>query len=151
MKYLKTIAKSTSLAILLSAAITTPSALANDVSEAEAKIEALSYAPEGSNLDQRFSQFEFEEYEYAEHELNDGWLGMPAYSDNGELIGYVDDAILDEDGYAIEIIVGLNENQGTVELKGKYAQLTDEKVQFELSSTQIAALAGNNRFASLAE
>lgn len=151
MKILKALAKKTSLAILLSVTIATPYALANDTSEAEAKMEALSYAPQGSNLDERFSQFEFEESEYAEHELNDSWLGMPAYSSNGKLIGYINDAILDEDGYATKIIIGLNETQDIVEIKGEFAELTDEKVQFELSSTQIAALANNTKLASLAE
>lgn len=153
MKTLIAFAQKTSLALFLSAVVATPFATASDldVSEAEARIEALSYAPEGSNLDQRFSQFEFEESDYAEHELNDAWLGMPAYSKSGQLIGYIDDAFLDEEGYVTEIIVGLNDDQGIVEIKGEYAELTDEKVQFELSTTQIAALAKENRLASLAE
>ncbi len=151
MMNLKTLAQKTGLALFLSAAIVSSNAFANDTSEAEARMEALSYAPEGSNLDERFSQFEFEENDYAEHELNDAWLGMPAYSKNGQLIGYIDDAFLDEEGYVTEIIVGLNEDQGIVEIKGKYAELTDEKVQFKLSTTQIAALATKNKLASLSE
>lgn len=147
----KAIGKKASVAILLSAMISTPAAFANDTSEAEAKMEALAYAPEGSNLDERFSQFEFETDEYAEHELNDAWLGMPAYSSDGRIVGYIEDAILDEEGYVAEIIVGLNENLGIVEIQGKFAELTDEKVQFELSNTQIAALAGKNKLASLIE
>ena len=147
----KAISKKASLAVLLSTIIISPLAFANDTSEAEAKMEALSYAPEGSNLDERFSQFEFNDSNYAEHELNDSWLGMPAYSNDGKLIGYIEDAFLDEEGYATEIIVGLNENQGIVEIKGEFAELTDEKVQFELSTTQIAALANSNKLASLAE
>lgn len=149
MKTLKALAKTTSLAFFLSATIINPYALANDTYEAEAKMEALSYAPQGSNLDERFSQFELEESEYAEHELNDSWLGMPAYSNKGKLIGYIEDVFLDEDGYATEIIVGLHENQGIVEIKGDLAELTDEKVQFSLSTTQIATLANNKKLASL--
>lgn len=151
MTVLKAFKQKISLAIFLSATLAGSFAFAADVSEAEARMEALSYAPQGSNLDERFSQFEFEESEYAEHELNDSWLGMPAYSSNGERIGYIQDAYLDEDGYVTEIIVGLHESQGIVEIKGEYAELTEEKVQFELSTTQIASLASRNELASLTE
>ena len=151
MKNIKTLAQKTSLALFLSVAVSGSFAMANDTNEAQARMEALSYAPKGSNLDQRFSYFEFEESEYAEHELNDAWLGMPAYSSNGERIGYIQDAYLDKDGYVTEITVGLHESQGVVEIKGKYAELTEEKVQFELSTTQIASLASRNELASLSE
>lgn len=151
MTNIKTLVQKTSLALFLSAALSGSFALANDTNEVQARMEALSYAPQGSNLDQRFSYFEFEESEYAEHELNDAWLGMPAYSSNGERIGYIQDAYLDEEGYVTEIIVGLHDGQGVVEIKGKYAELTEEKVQFELSSTQIASLANRNELASLSE
>jgi sporulation protein YlmC with PRC-barrel domain len=151
MKVLKAFTQKVSLAIFLSATFVSPFAFATDVSETEARMEALSYAPQGSNLDERFSQFEFEESEYAEHELNDSWLGMPAYSSDGERIGYIKDAYLDEYGYVTEIIVGLHESQDIVEIKGKYAELTDDKVQFELSTTQIASLANQNELASLTE
>lgn len=148
MRILKAFAKKASLSVFLSVTIASPYAFAN---EAEAKMEALSYAPQGSNLDERFSQFEFEESEYAEHELNDAWLGMPAYASDGENIGFIQDAYLDEDGYVTEIIVGLHESQGVVEIKGEYAELTEEKVQFELSTAQIASLANRNELASLSE
>lgn len=151
MEILNAIGKKAGLAILLSAMIATPSAFANDTSEAKAKIEALAYAPEGSFNEERFSQFEFENDEYAEHELNDSWLGMPAYSNDDKLIGYIEEAFLDEDGYVTEIIVGLNDQQGIVEINGEFSELTDEKVQFELSNKQIAALANGNKLASLAE
>jgi hypothetical protein len=45
----------------------------------------------------------------------------------------------------------LHDGESVVEIKGKYAELTDEKVQFELSSTQIASLAHSKELASLAE
>lgn len=149
MKILKTIVKKTGLALLLSAMIAAPLAFANDTSEAQARMEALSYAPENNINDERFSQFEFEEGNYAEHELNDSWLGMPAYSNDGQLIGYIEEAFLDKDGYVKEIIVGLNGNQGIVEIKGELAELTEENVQFDLSNRQIAQLANTNELASL--
>ena len=149
MEILKTIVKKTGLALLLSAMIAAPLAFANDTSEAQARMEALSYAPENNINDERFSQFEFEEGNYAEHELNDSWLGMPAYSNDGQLIGYIEEAFLDKDGYVKEIIVGLNGNQGIVEIKGELAELTEENVQFDLSNRQIAQLANTNELASL--
>ncbi len=149
MKILKTIVKKTGLALLLSAMIAAPLAFANDTSEAQARMEALSYAPENNINDERFSQFEFEEGNYAEHELNDSWLGMPAYSNDGQLIGYIEEAFLDKDGYVKEIIVGLNGNQGIVEIKGELAELTEENVQFDLSNRQIEQLANTNELASL--
>jgi len=139
------------LVILISAMMTSPIALANDISEAKARMEALSYAPEGSNLNERFSQFQFETDEYAEHELNDAWLGMPAYSSEGKLIGYIEDAFLDENGDIAEILVGLNENQGIVEIKSKFAELNDERVKFKFSTAQIAELANQYKLASFAE
>lgn len=120
-----------------------------DDSEILARMEALSYAPEGYTEDDRFSQFEFETEEYAEHELNDAWLGMPAYSSNGKLIGYVDDAIMDSGGYVTELAVGLNEQQVLISISGEYAELTDKNVQLELSNKQIAELASTNKLASL--
>lgn len=151
MKILKTSAKQASLVLFLSVSVIGSFAHATETSEAEARLEALSYAPEGSNLDERFTQFEYESDDYAEHELNDSWLGMPAYSSNGKLVGYIEDAFLDQDGYVTQIIVGLNDNQGIVEIAGKYAELTDENVLFELSASQIAGIANKNRLVSLAE
>ncbi len=149
MSALNKIAQTIGLSIIISSAIFTTNTYATDISEAEAKIEALAYAPEGSFNDERFSQFEFENEEYSEHELNDGWLGMPTYSKGGKLIGYIEDAILDENGFLTQIIIGLNEQQVIIEISGEYAQLTDEKVHLELSKQQIAQLASSNKLASL--
>ena len=148
---IKAIGKRTSLAILLSIIIAAPTAFAQDVSEEQARMEALSYAPQGSKHDERFSQFQFNTDEYAEHELNDAWLGMPAYSSDGKLIGYIEDALLNTNGDIEEIIVGLNENQGFVEIKGEFAELSDENVQFNLSNKQIATLISKTELASLSE
>jgi len=137
------------IALVLSSLIAVPATYANDTSEANARLEALSYAPEGSPQDERFSQFELETDEYYEHELNDAWLGMPAYSSNGELVGYIDDAILDGNGDVANIIVGLNGGNAYVEINGELAELDSEKVQVELSNTQIAELARTGELAAL--
>ncbi len=150
MMNLKAMSKQASLAILLSAIFATPLAYANDTSETQARMEALSYAPEGSFNDERFSQFELEQgADYSEHELTNSWLGMPAYSNDGKLIGYIEEAYLDEDGYVSEIIVGLSGDQGIIEIKGDLAELTNENVQFNLSNKQIAKLASSSQLASL--
>ena len=148
---IKAIGKSTGLAILLSIMVAAPTAFAQDVSEEQARMEALSYAPEGSKLDERFSQFQFNTEEYAEHELNDSWLGMPAYSNDGKLIGYIEDALLDINGIVEEIIVGLNEDQGFIKIKSEFAELSDENVEFNLSNKQIATLIGKTKLASLSK
>lgn len=127
----------------------TTSSFAADDSETLARMEALSYAPKTNFNEDRFSQFDLETEEYAEHELNDSWLGMPAYLSDGTLIGYIEDAYLDDEGYAEEIIVGLNNDEGIVEIQGKFASIDDEKVQFELTQTQIASLVASNQLASL--
>jgi len=141
--------KKLGLALLVSSLIAVPATYANDTSEAEARLEALAYAPDGGIDDERFSQFELETDEYYEHELNDAWLGMPAYSSNGTLVGYIDDAILDDNGEVTQIIVGLNGGNAYVEIGGEFAKLDSEKVQFELSNTQIAELETTGELAAL--
>lgn len=122
---------------------------ASDLSEEQAKIEALSYAPTDSFNDDRFSQFSFESDEYYEHELNDAWLGMPAYSKDGSLIGYIEDAIVDSDGFITEILLGINSSEISIEIDGNYAELTSENVKLELSEKQIAQLVSEEQLASL--
>lgn len=122
-----------------------------DSSEVQARMEALSYAPQDGLDNERFSNFNFEMDEYSEHELNDAWLGMPAYSSNNKLIGYVYDAILDEDGYVSQIVIGLNDSETRLEINAQFAGLLDEKVAFTLSESQIAALANRSKLASLQE
>ena len=56
---------------------------------------------------------------------------------------------IDKDGFISEIIVGLNDDQGIIEIKGDHAELTDENVQFNLSNKQIAKLASSDQLASL--
>lgn len=149
MSSLKRTISSVSLSILVSVLAFPSIANATDLSEQQAKMEALSYAPEGSFNDERFGQFNFETEAYEEHELNDAWLGMPVHSSNGKLIGFINDAIIDENGFVNQVIIGLNEQQTIVEINAKYAELTNEKVQLELSTQQVAALLPSNKLASL--
>ncbi|WP_075995329.1 PRC-barrel domain-containing protein [Salaquimonas pukyongi] len=98
---------------------------------------ALAYAPQSAPLDNRFEQFEdFEE----EHELNDAWLGMPVHSAEGELVGFVEDAYLDENGDVEELLVGLSDQNYAVYIDAKNTSLTESEVAVSLSSNAIAGL-----------
>lgn len=136
-------------AALMVATVQIPTATAANISDDQARIEALSYAPSGTFNDERFSQFSFESEEYYEHELNDAWLGMPAYTKEGKLIGYIEDAFVDDKGYVDEIVIGLNSAEVSIEIDGDYAELTTENVKLELSSKQIARLVSEQKLASL--
>jgi len=100
------------------------------------KIE-MAYAPQNTPLDDRFDQFESEE---ELHELNDAWLGMPAYSSDGKQIGFVEDAYLDHEGYVSELLVSIKGKRFAVYVDGKYAELTDAEVGIDLPATTIAGL-----------
>lgn len=98
---------------------------------------ALAYAPQSTPLDNRFEQFEdFEE----EHELNDAWLGMPVHSAEGELVGFVEDAYLDENGSVEELLVGLSDHNYAVYIDAENTSLTESEVAVSLSATTIAGL-----------
>lgn len=97
----------------------------------------LAYAPEEPQLDNRFEQFESEE---DMHELNDAWLGMPAKSKNGEIIGFVEDAYLDEFGQVTEILVSISDENIAVYVDGSNVSLSDLDVSISLTKSQIASL-----------
>ena len=98
---------------------------------------ALAYAPEAKALDNRFEQFEdFEE----EHELNDAWLGMPVHSDEGKLIGFVEDAYLDENGDVEELLVSLSDHNYAVYIDAEKTELTESEVAVALPESTIAGL-----------
>ncbi len=100
------------------------------------KIE-MAYAPQNAPLDERFDAFDSEE---ELHELNDAWLGMPAHDKSGKLIGFVEDAFLDEEGYVSELLVSIKGKRFAVYVDGKYAELTDTKVGIDLPASTIAGL-----------
>ncbi len=100
------------------------------------KIE-MAYAPQDNNADDRFDQFESEE---EMHDLNDAWLGMPAVSRDGKMMGFVEDAILDENGYVTELLVSLSDEKIAVFVDGNLAELNDVNVSIDLSASAIAKL-----------
>ena len=100
------------------------------------KIE-LAYAPQDNLTDDRFDQFENEE---ELHELNDAWLGMPAYSSEGKMVGHVEDAYIDQDGNVTRLLVSLSGKKIAVYVGGKNVQLTETKVAISLPAKTIAGL-----------
>ncbi|MDJ0612664.1 MAG: PRC-barrel domain-containing protein [Rhizobiaceae bacterium] len=101
----------------------------------------MAYAPIDEEVsDQQFEQFELHgNYEDA-HELNDAWLGMPVRDAAGDVIGYVEDAFLDEDGYLDELLVSINGSSATVYVDQKHVEYTDVAVLVDLPVRTIASL-----------
>lgn len=98
----------------------------------------LAYAPQNQVEDDRFDFFDSEE-EFA-HELNDAWLGMPAFSSEGTIVGFVEDAYLDEFGEVTELLVSLNGQKMAVYVDGDHVELTETEVAIGLTREQIAGL-----------
>jgi len=106
------------------------------------KIE-LAYAPQDNTTDNRFDQFDSEE---DLHELNDAWLGMPAFSSEGTMIGFVEDAFLNDNGDITELLVSLSGKKIAVYVGGEHAELSDTKVAIAMTLTKIAGLERENGF-----
>jgi len=102
---------------------------------------ALAYAPVEENAtENQFGQFELHgDYEDA-HELNDAWLGMPVRDSAGEVIGYVEDAFLDEDGYLDELLISINGSSAAVYVDQKHVEYTEVAVLVDLPVRTIASL-----------
>ncbi len=94
----------------------------------------FAYAPSGDGMDY------IEEYE--EHEMNDAWLGMPAFSSNGEMIGVIIDAFLNDQGDVNEVMVELNSEMDskTIYVEAKLVTLDEMQVSINLDTLTIANL-----------
>ncbi|MCB1384325.1 MAG: PRC-barrel domain-containing protein [Nitratireductor sp.] len=97
----------------------------------------LAYAPESQANQAPFDQLEAEE---EMHELNDAWLGMPAFDADGKLIGVIEDAYLNEDGTVSELLVSLTNSDYAVYIDGQDAALTETEVAIALTESVIAGL-----------
>ncbi|WP_158285744.1 PRC-barrel domain-containing protein [Pseudohoeflea suaedae] len=76
-----------------------------------------------------------------DHELNDAWLGMNVTSENGEVLGYVVDAILGPDGEVTDLVITDDPNSEVeVYVPARLATLTDSEVQLSLNANDVAAL-----------
>lgn len=102
---------------------------------------AMAYAPIDEETDQSaFDQFELHgTYEDA-HEMNDAWLGMPVRDAAGEVIGYVEDAFLDDDGYLSELVVSINGSSAAVFVDQSHVEYTEVAVLVDLPMRTVASL-----------
>lgn len=102
---------------------------------------AMAYAPEESVADQgQFDQFELHSNYEDAHELNDAWLGMPVRDAAGVVIGYVEDAFLDDDGYLSELLVSINGSSAAVYVDQEHVEYTEVAVLVDLPVRTIASL-----------
>ncbi|MAY61331.1 MAG: hypothetical protein CML29_03895 [Rhizobiales bacterium] len=98
----------------------------------------LAYAD--PNFDARFGNTP-EADESVDHELNDAWLGMNVTSENGEVLGYVVDALIGPDGEVTDLVITDDPNSEVeVFVPARLATLTDTDVQLALNSNDVAAL-----------
>ncbi|MBW3095714.1 PRC-barrel domain-containing protein [Pseudohoeflea coraliihabitans] len=92
------------------------------------------------NFDARFGSAPAGE-ESADHELNDAWLGMTVTAENGENLGYVVDALIDEDGYITDLVITDDPNSEVeIYVPARLATLTDTNVTLALDGNDVAAL-----------
>ncbi len=105
----------------------------------------LSFAPEKDTSDDRFEQFDMHgDYDDA-HELNDAWLGMPVRTTDGSIIGYVEDAFLDSEGYLEELHIALNQSSIIIKVDAKKVDYTEVAVLVDIPLTAIAELKTEDR------
>lgn len=79
--------------------------------------------------------------EELDHELNDAWLGMTALSAEGEVLGYVSDAIVNSYGEVTDLVISPDmETEGQVFVPARLAVLGDDAVQLSLTNNDLAAL-----------
>lgn len=99
-------------------------------------------------MTERFGPLAQDEAEYVEHELNDAWLGMTVVSAEGEVLGYVSDAIVNMDGEVTDLVISPDmETEGQVFVPARLAVLGDEAVSLSLTSNDLAALETANTVA----
>ncbi len=101
--------------------------------------------------DAAYADITFEDgAEFYEHALNDAWLGMPFEGLQGDVIGYVVDAPVDENGDVAEVHVGTpnlewNEQDEPVDLADllvfpvDQVVLTDEAVVLQPTDSELVA------------
>ena len=100
----------------------------------------MAYGSQEDSADTRFDQFELHgDYDDA-HELNDAWLGMPVRDSGGKVIGVVEDAFLDDEGYLTELLVAINGSSVSVFVDQKNVEYTEVAVLVDLPLRTIASL-----------
>lgn len=126
------------LTIATAVAGTAIPAMADDVTYDERL--SMAYAQEDQDLETRFDQFELHGNYDDAHELNDAWLGMPVRDSAGKIIGSVEDAFLDEEGYLTELLVQIDGSSTSVFVDQKNVEYTEVAVLVDLPLRVIASL-----------
>ena len=107
----------------------------------EQDVHTFAYAPTNDGMGEYNFDMEYGE-EYEEHEMNDAWLGMPAFSNSGEMIGVIIDAFLNDQGDVNEVMVELNSSMSskTIYIEARLVSLNETQVSIDLDTTTIANL-----------
>ena len=101
----------------------------------------MAYAPIEEDANQApFDQFELHSSYEDAHELNDAWLGMPVRDAAGDVIGHVEDAFLDDEGYLTELLVTINGSSAAVFVDQQHVEYTEVAVLVDLPMRTIASL-----------
>ncbi len=77
-----------------------------------------------------------------EHELNDAWMGMDVQTADGKTVGYITDAILDEDGIIDVVVVTPAENselRHAVVVGANFVILETSSVTVDMTLNTLAA------------
>ena len=86
------------------------------------------------------------EAESADHELNDAWLGMSVRASNGEMLGYVVDALVGPEGEITDIVIASGPGSDVeIFIPAILATLNDEDVRLSLSESEVAAIRSASR------
>lgn len=118
------------------AAATPAAAFTLETQPAETAETVLAYA---DPMQGRFGPTVEEQAMGSDHELNDAWLGMTVKSSNGDVLGYVVDAVLGADGEITDIVVASDPNSSVeIFIPAELATLSDEDVTLALSKQDVA-------------
>jgi PRC-barrel domain. len=97
---------------------------------------ALAYA---DPMQGRFGPPSGEKAVGSDHELNDAWLGMTVKASNGEVLGYVVDAVLDNEGEVTDIVVTSGPKSSVeIFIPAELATLAADGVTLALSKQDVA-------------
>ena len=140
MKTLNKRARIMALGLMIAAAGSPATAQADDSKRFETRL-SLSFAPQDpETTNDPFSQFDLHGVYEDAHEMNDAWLGMPVRDDSGNVVGYVEDALLDQEGYLTELIVSINGSGVMVYVDQQHVEYTEVGVLVGLPIQAIASL-----------
>lgn len=125
-------------------AISTQGAAAFDI-KSQTQAEPAAVMAYAAPMEERFGPSVETEHS-ADHELNDAWLGMSVRASNGEMLGYVIDALVGPNGEITDIVVASGPDSDVeIFIPAILATLTDEDVRLSLSESDVAAIRSASR------